>query len=75
MKKRVQSSGSDRPWGFFILTFFHRALFLVGCLTASIVFLSTTLVQAFDAKVHLMKRRQQGILTGMPFMANLAPRH
>ena len=28
----------------------------------------------FDAKVHLMKRRQQGILTGMPFMANLAPR-
>ena len=74
MKKRVQSTGSDRPWGFFILTFFHRALFLVGCLTASIVFLSTTLVQAFDAKVHLMKRRQQGILTGMPFMANLAPR-
>lgn len=29
---------------------------------------------AYEADQHPMKRRQQGILTGMPFMANVAPR-
>ncbi len=30
--------------------------------------------QAFSEETDSMKRRQQGILTGMPFMANIAPR-
>ena len=40
----------------------------VGCV------LMVGLAQASGADEASMKRRQQGILTGMPFMANLAPR-
>lgn len=81
MKTREQSSGSFRPWGFFMLS---------GCRTFRdcrgvrtwLVFLtfaclgvlaSDPLVGASDPS-NTMKRRQQGILTGMPFMANVAPR-
>ena len=105
MKKRVQSSRSVRPWGFFILRlllsgfrdnrgqsccFYPRLVPLPGrqersfkkkiCqVTAfAIVILITltgwSLAQFQSADFDPMKRRQQGILTGMPFMANLAPR-
>ena len=74
MMKRVQSSGSVWPWGFFILKISQQArLFLTGwlCLTM----LSGWIVcSAFGSDESSMKRRQQGILTGMPFMSNLAPR-
>ncbi len=36
--------------------------------------LTLSFALAFESEVTSMKRRQQGILTGMPFMANLAPR-
>src|SRR5438093_12353136 len=38
------------------------------------IFLIAGLAQAHEGEQAPMKRRQQGILTGMPFMANLAPR-
>ena len=105
MKKRVQSSRSVRPWGFFILKMLlsgfsdHRGQSVCFDLCQSshpgkqreklkkkvcqvsafaIVILITLTnwsfaqVQSLDSDP--MKRRQQGILTGMPFMANLAPR-
>jgi len=43
-----------------------------ACLIAT--FLIAGLAQAHEGEQQPMKRRQQGILTGMPFMANLAPR-
>jgi len=43
-------------------------LFAIGCL------LMAGTVQAGETEQMAAKRRQQGILTGMPFMANLAPR-
>ena len=45
-----------------------RWLLAVGC------FLMIAPAQGDDTERSAMKRRQQGILTGMPFMANLAPR-
>ncbi len=38
------------------------------------ILLIAGLTQAQEGDLFPMKRRQQGILTGMPFMANLAPR-
>lgn len=43
-----------------------------ACLIAT--FLIAGLAQAHEGEQQPVKRRQQGILTGMPFMANLAPR-
>ncbi len=89
MKKRVQSSGPMRLWGFFILeasgkpviTSSRRRtikkselvalcywLWVMSCL------LMTGVALADDPEATSMKRRQQGILTGMPFMANVAAR-
>lgn len=53
---------------------FERALgtCLVGFLGAVIVW--TAIVCATETDDSIMKRRQQGILTGMPFMANIATR-
>jgi iron complex transport system substrate-binding protein len=60
------------------------ALSRVGCLSRrtiwsaglalGLVVVAWGLVQAGDSEQVTTKRRQQGILTGMPFMANLAPR-
>ncbi|MDR4493418.1 MAG: ABC transporter substrate-binding protein [Nitrospirales bacterium] len=76
MKNRVQSSRLHKPWGFFILSrMCHRRLCLVlrwsGILLWGLV---TSAVLANGTEGESMKRRQQGILTGMPFMANIAPR-
>ena len=85
MKTREQSSGSFRPWGFFMLSGAVRgcrqtqgrtwSLRLACVLTiAFLVSLAgDPLVGASDPSMT-KKRRQQGILTGMPFMANVAPR-
>ena len=74
MKNRVQSSRLSKPWGFFILSLCVRHLIL-GIVAWCAIFqcgFSGDVVLAFDGE--MMKRRQQGILTGMPFMANVAPR-
>jgi iron complex transport system substrate-binding protein len=49
---------------------------VLSCWLFAISYLLTTgLILADDAdSIAMKKRRQQGILTGMPFMANLAPR-
>lgn len=75
MKDRVQSSRCIKPWGFFILGGLAATsrIFVGLAITVSLV----SCVMPADAHGEIsqdMKRRQQGILTGMPFMANLAPR-
>jgi len=105
MKKRVQSSRSVRPWGFFILRLllsgfrdnrgqsccfdprlgppsgrqagsFKKKICQVTAFAIVILITLTgwSLAQFQSADFDPMKRRQQGILTGMPFMSNLAPR-
>ena len=46
----------------------------MGLALALLVLVASESVQAGGGEPMTMKRRQQGILTGMPFMANLAPR-
>ena len=41
---------------------------------ACLIVASWPVTQVYSEQTNLMKRRQQGILTGMPFMANIAPR-
>lgn len=74
MKNRVQSSRLSKPWGFFILSSCVRQV-ICGIVAWWVIFpcgFPGVMVLAFDGE--MMKRRQQGILTGMPFMANVAPR-
>ncbi|WP_447962335.1 ABC transporter substrate-binding protein [Nitrospira sp. Ecomares 2.1] len=74
MKNRVQSSRLSKPWGFFILGSCVRHV-ICGVVAWWVIFqcgFPGVMVLAFDGE--MMKRRQQGILTGMPFMANVAPR-
>ena len=82
MKTREESSGSFRPWGFFMFRQLVRDGLDANRLSR-VVLLLTVVVLACMAGGPLwgasdpsetMKRRQQGILTGMPFMANVAPR-
>ena len=87
MKTREQSSGSFRPWGFFILsgvrlvrdcrqTQGRKWSLRVACILTMTVLVVPVCEPLFGFSDHstTMKRRQQGILTGMPFMANVAPR-
>lgn len=85
---REQSSGSSRPWGFFILAVFGHPLpvpnpkdekrlhrfFLVSLPLVLLILLSCDPLFGLSEQSGAMKRRQQGILTGMPFMSNVAPR-
>ena len=69
--------GLSRPWGFFYLgsNIFFRTTRWVGFLLGAGVLLTIWVVPAApDDEMSNMKRRQQGILTGMPFMANITPR-
>lgn len=68
--------GLSRPWGFFYLgSGVFRTSRWVGLLLGAGVLLAMWSVPAApDDEVSNMKRRQQGILTGMPFMANITPR-
>jgi len=68
--------GLSRPWGFFYLRLArgnnHRWM---GLLLGVGVLLMVSIATAIsDDEMSNMKRRQQGILTGMPFMANITPR-
>ncbi|MGD9849730.1 MAG: ABC transporter substrate-binding protein [Nitrospirales bacterium] len=76
MKNRVQSSRLHKPWGFFILgRMCHRRLvFAMGWSGILLWCLVLSVVLANGPESESMKRRQQGILTGMPFMSNIAPR-
>jgi iron complex transport system substrate-binding protein len=74
MKNRVQSSRLSKPWGFFILS--KRVYLSAGCfgIWCGIVLCGFLALPALSFDEDMMKRRQQGILTGMPFMSNVAPR-
>ena len=74
MKNRVQSSRLLKPWGFFILS---QRLFRIvyGVLISYVAVLcGWPALPAISFDGESMKRRPQGILTGMPFMSNVAPR-
>lgn len=71
MKNRVQSSRSSQALGIFYLARHAR---WVGRAVVLLVILGAGLAHAGDETGAAMKRRQQGILTGMPFMANVATR-
>ncbi len=75
MKKRVQSSGSIQALGIFLLRPWCRYRPVMSiCLWAV---LSAFLAQAAECgqgDYGEMKRRPQGILTGMPFMAHVSSR-
>ncbi len=49
---------------------YPRFIAIVACL----ILASGPFVHVHSEEIDAMKRRQQGILTGMPFMANIAPR-
>lgn len=81
MKTREQSSGSFRPWGFFMLSGCRTFRYcrgarkgLVFLTFAFLGFLASDPLSGASDPSMTKKRRQQGILTGMPFMANVAPR-
>ncbi|MGH7232991.1 MAG: ABC transporter substrate-binding protein [Nitrospiraceae bacterium] len=65
MKARSEQRGANSRAAFVAICYW---LFAVGCV------LMIDPAQGDDTGFSAMKRRQQGILTGMPFMANLAPR-
>ena len=87
MDTREESSGSFRPWGFFIVsgvqlvrdcrqTQERKWSLRFACILTMTVLVVPVCEPLFGFSDHstTMKRRQQGILTGMPFMANVAPR-
>jgi iron complex transport system substrate-binding protein len=47
---------------------------LLSSVIVCLIVASWPVTQVYSEETNLMKRRQQGILTGMPFMANIAPR-
>lgn len=69
-----------RPWGFFYLRSLrtsssHRFIAgLTGIVCYVLLVCSAIALAEFPEDPTVMKRRQQGILTGMPFMANITPR-
>src|SRR5437867_88105 len=73
---RVQSSGSVEALGIFYLgSGVFRTTRWVGFLLGIGLLLTTLSAPAApDDEMSNMKRRQQGILTGMPFMAHITPR-
>lgn len=74
MKKRVQSSRSIRALRIFLLSRWNR--YHVVATAWLLVLLPMFLGQAAEGQGEYgeMKRRQQGILTGMPFMAHVSSR-
>ena len=68
------------PWGFFYLRavrIVSSRRFAAACIGVVASVLLACLAFAFGETQEdhtVMKRRQQGILTGMPFMANITPR-
>ena len=68
------------PWGFFICARFESFPLVgwqphvIGVLTYVLLACLSFASGDFQEDQSVMKRRQQGILTGMPFMANITPR-
>src|SRR4051812_22953957 len=67
--------GLSRPWGFFLSTRRRHPI----CWAVAMFFVAVAVgigsdVSLAQADEVEMARRQQGILTGMPFMANVTPR-
>ena len=75
MKKRVQSSGSIQALRIFHLSQWqrYRPVICIGLLMVLSVFLAQA-AECGQGDYGEMKRRQQGILTGMPFMAHVSSR-
>ncbi|HYR60772.1 MAG TPA: cobalamin-binding protein [Nitrospiraceae bacterium] len=73
---RVQSSGSVEALGIFYLAsgVFRTSRWVGFLLGAGVLLAMWSAPAAPDDEMSNMKRRQQGILTGMPFMANITPR-
>lgn len=75
MKKRVQSSGSIQALGIFLLNAWKRYFPLGTVWLLVTLFGPLVPVHGCDqGECGEMKRRQQGILTGMPFMAHVSSR-
>jgi iron complex transport system substrate-binding protein len=74
MKNRVQSSRLSKPWGFFILSRGALSRTVAALTCGGVIWCWVLAFPASAVQGDSMKRRQQGILTGMPFMANIAPR-
>ena len=75
-KLREQSSGSVEALGIFYLgTSIFRISRWIGFLLGSVLLFAVWPASAApDDEITNMTRRQQGILTGMPFMAHITPR-
>jgi len=71
MKNRVQSSGSPQALRIFYL---ERHARWAQRTVVLLVLLAAAIARADGPDGAAMTRRQQGILTGMPFMANVASR-
>ncbi len=75
MKKRVQSSRSGRALGIFLLTRWSQPHpMLTALILAALTLVVSRSAESGEGDVGVMKRRQQGILTGMPFMAHVSSR-
>lgn len=75
MKQRVQSSGSTKALGIFYWSRSGRSLFVVAlCLVAALLTPGSSADGCIGDACGEMKRRQPGILTGMPFMAHVSSR-
>lgn len=77
---RVRSSGFLQALGIFYLRAARTlrirpfAIGLIGIVCHVLLLCSAGALGGAPEESTVMKRRQQGILTGMPFMANIAPR-
>jgi iron complex transport system substrate-binding protein len=75
MKKRVQSSGSLQALGIFSLISWKRYCPVMTAWLVAVLFQFLGPVYGYtQGECSEMKRRQQGILTGMPFMAHVSSR-
>jgi iron complex transport system substrate-binding protein len=68
--------GLSRPWGFFYLSsgIYRTSRWIGVSIGAGLLLAMWSAPAAPDDDMSNIKRRQQGILTGMPFMANITPR-
>lgn len=75
MKQRGQSSGSIQALRIFYWNRSERALFVSAlCLVAALLMFGSSADGCTGDGCSEMKRRQPGILTGMPFMAHVSTR-
>ena len=73
-EKRVQSSRSSQALGIFLLKRWQQYHCVVILLSVLLSVLRAPVADGGQGEYGEMKRRQQGILTGMPFMAHVSSR-